>query len=184
MYVTNFTTEVSKHPNYLFPIMLFCQLFKKTIAVEIMCLYVSALHSIGFTFHLGDKLNEDAKDQNSPLLRAVRAGNVKKVEELLTDGVSPNINCGRTPLHYAAYLNDIKIMNLLLGRGAIVNEVDNYGNTALHNAVCDNTKEVIHLLLQHRADVHIRNKYGLTPLDEARNVKIPDPEIINLLEQY
>ena len=49
MYATNFTTEVAKHPNYLFPIMLFCQLFKKTIAVEIMCLYFSALHSIGFT---------------------------------------------------------------------------------------------------------------------------------------
>lgn len=127
-------------------------------------------------------MNEDAKDQNSALLQAVSTGNVKKVEKLLTDGVSPNVNSGRTPLHYAAYLSDIKIMNLLLDRGAIVNEVDNYGNTALHNAVHVNTKEVIHLLLQHRADVHIRNTFGLTPLDEARNVKIP--EIINLLEQY
>ena len=58
-------------------------------------------------------------------------------------------------------------MNLLLDRGAMVNEVDSYGNTALHNAVRAKSKEVIHVLLQHHVDVHIRNTFGLTPLDEA-----------------
>lgn len=49
--------EVAKRLYYQ---MLFCQLFKKTIVVEIMCFSFSALRSIGFTFHLGDKLSEDA----------------------------------------------------------------------------------------------------------------------------
>lgn len=91
MCFTSVTKEIAKRPYYQ---MLFCQLLKTTIIVEIMCLDFGALYSIAFTFHLGDKLDEDAKDKDSALLRAVSSGNVKQVEKLLADGVSPNVNSG------------------------------------------------------------------------------------------
>ena len=175
MYLTNFTTEVAKRPYYK---MLFCNYLKQQSLLKLCSL---TLHSIDFTFNLGGKLNEDAKDQDSALLQAVRNRNFKQVEQLLADGVSPNVNSGRTPLHYAAYLDDVKIMKLLLDRGAKVNEVDNYGNTALHIAVQEKSKEVIPLLLQHDADVDIQNTFGRTPLHQTQKVEMQ--EVITLLEQ-
>ena len=71
---------------------------------------------------------------------------------LLTNGSkvkSRNIRPTDTPLHYAAINGDIEIVQMLLNRGANINDANQCGITALHNAVKSKTMEIIELLLLH-----------------------------------
>jgi len=88
------------------------------------------------------------------LNKAVRAGDVKKVEKLLRSGENPNQQSygGPAPLHLAAEKGNIQIITLLLNAKAQVNITTNGGKTTpLTLAVINSHNEVVKLLLKNGA---------------------------------
>ena len=82
-------------------------------------------------------------------------------------GASVNVQdaIGCSPLHYAAWNNNLKMAKLLLGMGADVNIKDNLQRRPLHFAVeRSESVSITTILLAHGANIDSRNKYGKTPL--------------------
>ena len=89
---------------------------------------------------------------------------------------------GSTPLHEAALAGQKGVVELLLSKGARVNEADlESGSTALHFAAGWGRAEVVKLLLERSADRTRKNKAGKTPLDLAREGGFADVRAV--LEQ-
>lgn len=61
------------------------------------------------------------------------------------------------PIHYAAYLNDIPFVQLLIKKGGIVDCRGGLGETALHIAVTNNLTEMARILISLGADVNAQN---------------------------
>ena len=76
-------------------------------------------------------------------------------------------NEGDTPLHQAASLGHIQLVNALLENGANVNLTNNYGDTPLHQAASLGHTEVVSTLIEYSADVNLANNEGQTPLSWA-----------------
>ena len=72
-----------------------------------------------------------------------------------------NINCtdaqGNTPLHLAAFNDNVELVSFLLDRGANPNMRDCGGDTPLHNAVYRNSWKCAQRLLDGGAYGHIEN---------------------------
>lgn len=76
-------------------------------------------------------------------------------------------NRGVTAL-MSALENEPDIVRLLIERGALVNDVDNYGNRVLHCAVHNKApSEIIKILLDNGADINAQNSEGETALHRA-----------------
>jgi ankyrin repeat protein len=72
---------------------------------------------------------------------------------------------GQRPLHVAAVVGNLQIIEMLLGAGAsVVRRIDN-GETALHAGVA--RAEVCRLLVAHGADIEAIDKTGATALQSA-----------------
>ncbi len=77
----------------------------------------------------------DRGEAISPLLAAVRAGDVEHVLGLLAQGVNPRIgDGGEPPLHLAARRGPLALVEILIGGGALVWQTDSAGRTALDAA--------------------------------------------------
>jgi ankyrin repeat protein len=104
----------------------------------------------------------------TPLHRAVKAGDVARVQELLLPQSNVDINAqdkyDRTALHWAACNGHTEIVQLLIAHQCDVNLTDEYGNTALHWATIKDKIEIVKLLITHRCDINAQDKYGNTVL--------------------
>ena len=105
------------------------------------------------------------------LFDAVKRGDTKAVEELLTTGgfVDCRDNMERTPLMEAAEGGHAEVVELLLNRGANVNAVDVDGETAAITATYADHLDVLKILHSHGADLEIRNEQGRTALDIVKD---------------
>ena len=75
---------------------------------------------------------------------------------------------GFTPLHAAAYAGDAAIAELLIAKGADVNDAQNKaGVTPLFPAIEEDHKEVAELLITQGADLGSKEKAGYTALTRA-----------------
>lgn len=72
---------------------------------------------------------------------------------------------GTTPLHQAALLGDIDILQVLLQAGASVDDEDREGATALHYA---GKRQIVAALITAGADVDHEDHAGMTPGRRAR----------------
>jgi ankyrin repeat protein len=92
----------------------------------------------------------------------------KTVTFLLENGADPNMssNNGDAPLHYAAELGFDEVVNLLLDKGARINDVNHMGFTPLSWSISSGTREhypnseetiqeTVHVLLERGADPNI-----------------------------
>jgi ankyrin repeat protein len=120
------------------------------------------------------------------------------LELLLKAGANVNIQRyydGETPLHIVtrlAYCTEPVATNaalkLLISYGANLKIGDRNGDTPLHDAVYTLRLggkpmfEVIQILVQAGAPLGARNKYNKTPVDLMRDDKVPETEIIKLME--
>jgi tankyrase len=126
-------------------------------------------------------------DLESELLEASKAGELEKVQRVLT--AYPHIvNCrdldGRhsTPLHFAAGYNRVAVCQYLLSHGADVHAKDKGGLVPLHNACSYGHFEVTDMLIQHGANVNVSDLWKFTPLHEA--AAKGKYEIVRLLLQH
>lgn len=118
----------------------------------------------------------------TPLHRAVEAGDLLTVEQMLTQGYSPNTpdRDGKTPLHW---VGSAEVATLLLNRGAEVHTVNHGGYRPLHSVCRQGSVGVVKVLLQHGADAAATaGHYRLTPLHLA--VDNGHAEVVKLLLTY
>lgn len=123
--------------------------------------------------------------------KAFEAGdhNHKEVAELLIDnGLDVNAKCaggkvkGITPLHAAAGKGSLEVANVLIKKGAGVNErVTSNGFSPLHVAVVNGKAEIAKILMSNGADINARTKQEQTPLDKA--VSEEHNEIADLIRE-
>ena len=114
--------------------------------------------------HGADPNTKDV-DGNTPLHKA---GSEKNALILAEHTEVVKNNAGQTPLHLAARWGYTRVIELLLRRGADVNDVDNEGNTPLHHAAMGCKAEAVRLLLERGADPAAKNMKGEAPIDIAK----------------
>ena len=131
-----------------------------------------------------------------PLVYACRGDNGEHPEEiqrLLELGANIDIQNykGKTGLHCAAKAGFLKIVNLLIEKGATVDATDKNGETPLFEAIRSTIKSgekqraALEALLVKGADPNVRNRKGLTPLQVAQRMRRADAgRIVELLQSY
>jgi ankyrin repeat protein len=87
----------------------------------------------------------------------------------------------RTPLMWAAYHNDVRMVRLLLERGADPNRPTYFGNPLSHACWSDGL-ESAEILIARGANVHARDAVGdFTPLHWAAGTEASRPDLVKLL---
>ncbi|WP_108977770.1 ankyrin repeat domain-containing protein [Leptospira ryugenii] len=132
--------------------------------------YSSWIMSFGllFIFHCGGE--EQVKKDPIPLeirfFRAVDAGDVNLVEELLQKGVPINQKdpLGNSALIRATDHEKRDLVLFLLSRGANINHRNLVGETALYRAVFRGNIDLVKLLVEKGAETKIKNAEGLSPM--------------------
>jgi len=119
----------------------------------------------------------DQKSLDRKLLNAVHFCRVSLVKKLLSKGANANTHLEPfSPLHHAVISScspskTIKIISLLLSKGADVNAKDIEKISVLHYAT-DKGLEVVKYLVSKGANVNAKDVYGRTPLHFASDVYV------------
>jgi len=106
--------------------------------------------------------------QKKEFFSAIIKNDVKKVQELIDDGInvnSTNEKNGWTALHYAADKGRAKIAKILIENGADIDRRDVKGRTPLHIAAIKGNVKVAKVLLNYGADPNVLDAKGKRPLD-------------------
>ena len=140
---------------------------------------------------------DDPGDMGWPMLVYVCRGDngehPDEVLKLLALGADIDVRNykGKTALHYAAKAGFLRVINLLIEKGATIDALDNNGETALFEAIRSTIKDgekqraAIEALLAKGADPNLKNRKGLTPLQVAQQMRRADAEkIVELLRKY
>lgn len=102
-----------------------------------------------------------------PLLAdVIQANNRAEALKMIAAGADVNVAQpdGTTPLHWAAYQNDVQLVNALLKRGAKPNVENSFGSTPLAEAVKVGNLDIVNALLKAGANVEAANEDGETAL--------------------
>ena len=99
------------------------------------------------------------------------------IDRLLDLGASPLLKnrVGDTPLHEAAKINNVMILEKLIKKADTVNPLNNLGVTPLIDAVDKLLPESVDLLIRSGADIHIKTPQGVSAIllaGRQHNVKI------------
>lgn len=125
-----------------------------------------------------------AAPAESPLLAAVKSGNVESVRSVLASGADVNAPGadGAMPLHWAVHFENLEITDLLLAAGAKPNAVSRYRMTPLNVAAETGNAAVLERLLKAGADANGISEEGQTALmTAARNGKT---DVVRVLLRY
>lgn len=131
--------------------------------------------------------NHIKRQQNQPddeytrkcheLVGAVYGKDITKVKDILTQDetiLNGTDFAGMHVLHYA--INDIEILDFLLGKGANPNIPNGYGETPLLIAARGNNPTIVEKLIEKEADIYYKNKNNRNVLHTfcifRRNVEI------------
>ena len=131
-----------------------------------------------------------------PLVYACRGDNgehPEDIQRLLKLGADIDIRNykGKTGLHCAAKAGFLKVINLLIEKGATVDATDNDGETPLFEAIRSTIKNgekqrsALEALLIKGANPNVKNRKGQTPLQVAKRMRRADAgRIVELLQSY
>lgn len=114
-----------------------------------------------------------AETLHKEILWAANEGKADLVESILKRDITTRDavdDDGYTPLHRAAYSNNVEIAKILLEHGANVNAKTEFEWTPLHSAVKWSNAECAALLLQHGTDVNAVSQGQQTALHIAATV--------------
>jgi ankyrin repeat protein len=110
---------------------------------------------------------EEVRKLEADLVHAAEQDDAEQVAALLKKHVSPNTASGdeTTPLHWAAYNDDLALVKLLLASGATADRCTRlHALTPLHMAAESGDAAVIEALLKAGAKADAANESGTTPL--------------------
>jgi hypothetical protein len=146
---------------------------KAIFSSAMVVLVVGVLAFIGIYYHddilaaPSSLLSETFTDEDAAVMtEAVAKGDVDRVEELLNEGINPDIQDidGWTPLMWAAWDGNVEMINVFLQAGAELNMSDYNEETALIKAIYSNNIEALNLLILSGADINMTDSSGWTPL--------------------
>lgn len=84
-------------------------------------------------------------------------------EMINKDSVNQKDEEGKTPLYWAIYMNNTRIVNILLKNGADSNmKYDE--QPLLHKAIINESPVILNSLVEYKCDVNAKDKYGYTAL--------------------
>lgn len=92
----------------------------------------------------------------------IHSAELRWVWDLSSDITTQSISSG-TPLHIASYLGNAEAGGMLLGKGAIVDSLDDFSSTPLHVAAQRGHAELVKLLLEYGANPNARDRDWSTP---------------------
>lgn len=72
-----------------------------------------------------------------------------------------------TPLHVAAYSNNIEATRRLVNAGATIDSRDHWRKTPLHHASFHGNVQIVDILMRNGASIFARDKKGFTPLHKC-----------------
>ena len=96
-----------------------------------------------------------------------RLVNMKTIVKDSTNKDNVKIYGGKTALIEAATNGHLKVVNLLLRKGAFIDAKDKFGRTALYMAAASGKEECVETLIEENADIRIQDKTGKTALHAA-----------------
>jgi ankyrin repeat protein len=138
--------------------------------------------------------DEDFSNKRAQLFDLIRNGDIESVRQLLSTDRKlvnlPYIAVGLYPVHTAADVGQLEILQLLVSLGADVNQQDSEGQTPLHYGNCifsslicwflgaaNGYYALVKYLIDAGTNPQIKCNDGLTALDSAT-----DSDIIDLLK--
>jgi ankyrin repeat protein len=113
---------------------------------------------------------------DSPLAKAVKAGDSQTVRKLLKSGADVNARSGdgSTPLLWAVHSSNVEIARALIAAKAAVDTANDYGVTPLLDASRTGDAAMVDLLLKSGANPSLAHPEGETPLMAAsRSGSVP-----------
>lgn len=120
---------------------------------------------------------------NSPLILTILREQLANAHSLIEAGANTNLpektKWQRQPLHLAARLGNIDLLNALIEHGACIHSVDNTLLTALHWASIYGNLAAVVYLVNNGCHVNVRDDTGRTPLFRAAEAN--RPEIVRFL---
>ena len=135
--------------------------------------YRADKHEIISLLKRGRDINRRSTGYCSPLMAAMRFGNLEIAKLLLENGADPNIQdeYGNTLLHSAVSDENIEEVKLLIKYGADMNKKNSRGFTPLMRAVRYKERlSIAHYLIESGCDISIKNCYGETAFDIMKKV--------------
>lgn len=124
----------------------------------------------------GANVQEEGESGQSVLHAAVLSGNENIVKFILDFELDVSgkeeIRFERTPLHFAAKEGHLHLIELLLRRGAAVNEKDKLGRTALYFATNRKHDCAVELLLERGASIDFTCTSWVHPFKSSRQGKV------------
>lgn len=118
-------------------------------------------------------LEVKAKNGDTALMLASYKGAVELVKSLLARGAEPN-RPGWTALHYAAFVGNNEVVQVLLDAAAYIDAEAPNKNTPIMMAAYGGHVFTVKLLLDEGADATLKNDRGLTALDLAATANHKD----------
>lgn len=121
-------------------------------------------------------LRASNRPQDIALNEACRSKNVAEVEKAISDGANPLAKHTSTlgdmcPILYAALSGSVEIAQILLDKGADINQRSEFDNTiALHHAAANGHGEMVKFLVDHNCTIDHQDKLGRTALMEAAEI--------------
>src|SRR5918993_3102435 len=139
-----------------------------------------ACASLAVVLMAGTVARVRAADSGSPLIRAIRAGDVAAARQTIKQGIDVNgrEKDGMTALHWACYGDNVAAVQLLLASGAIPNRATQFGITPLGLGVENGNPAIVAALLERGADARAETG-GQTALHIAARTGSAD--IVRLL---
>lgn len=125
----------------------------------------------------GARLDTCSRNTWTPLTRAIYLKRAVIAEKIIMAGAdvnAPKKSIGWTPLHYAAYVGNAKLVKLLIDKGAKTLIFDKQHQTPLHWAASKGNLESAEILLRNGIDINQRGGNTLTPLDCAIHCSSPE----------
>jgi len=166
------------------------KIMKKAIPITLVIAIISFIGVTGtatdWTFSYKHyelkQLNSVDANGDTPLLRAVKAGDIDSAKSLINKGVALDVKNkdGRNALFEAIRKpNNIELINLLIEKGANINIKDNGGYDILQEAIIQSRDDLVMVLLEKGVDINYVDNNGSTVLHLA--VERGDKELTKLL---